>query len=378
MKIGLSILTHAGQSIWENGIGQNIYFLARLLDSLEFVERVLLVDCGDQRRAAPEADGFSERFPIVSQGDASDLVDVAIEIGGGFDLEWIARFRARGGKVCFYVCGQPYAALIEPSTFNKSGFFSSAERCDEVWVLPKDAEFTGLLRALHRCPVYVVPYLWASDFLDQARHEMETASGPEYGYVPGSLTTSTPARIAIFESNSSPIKTGLIPLLACEMAQLFDDQAISEVHLLNSSHFAEHTSFTFMKASLDIGKTDRIRTHAREYFAPFMATNADIVISHQLHCSQNYLYFDVLAGGYPLIHNSPLFEDVGYYYPDCDVECAAAQVIAARLSHDRNFNEYRMRGQRAIDRVDPLNPHNRTEYARRLIALHAGQQGMRT
>ena len=376
MKIGMSILTHQGQSIWENGIGQNIYFLARLLSSLGFVERVFLVDCGDQRRAAPEADRFSELFPIISQAEATDLVDIAIEVGGGFDVEWIARFRARGGKLCFHVCGQPYAALIEPSTFNKGGFFSSAERCDEVWVLPKDAEFAGLLRSLHRCPVHVVPYLWASDFLDRARVEMKAASGQDFGYVPGSLSATKPARVAIFEPNSSPIKSGLVPLLACEMANVYEAQAISEVHLLNSSHFAEHTTFSCIKSALNIGKTGKIHTYAREFFAPFMAAHADIVISHQLHCTQNYLYLDVLAGGYPLIHNSPLFEDVGYYYPDCDVECAAAQVVRARLSHDMELDDYRAGAAGAIHRLDPLNAQNRTDYARRLIALHTGTQGV--
>ena len=46
-----------------------------------------------------------------------------------------------------------------------------------------------------------------------------------------------------------------------------------------------------------------------------MARGANIVVSHQLDCPQNYLYLDTIYGGYPLIHNSLHFSDIGYYYP---------------------------------------------------------------
>ncbi|WP_322084017.1 DUF2827 family protein [Burkholderia sp. BCC1972] len=38
MRIGISVFTHAGLNVWENGLGQNVFYLARLLRTLPFVE----------------------------------------------------------------------------------------------------------------------------------------------------------------------------------------------------------------------------------------------------------------------------------------------------------------------------------------------------
>ena len=50
MRIGISVLTHAGQNIWENGMGQNVLFLARLLQRIGFVESVTLIDAPGSER----------------------------------------------------------------------------------------------------------------------------------------------------------------------------------------------------------------------------------------------------------------------------------------------------------------------------------------
>ena len=65
MRIGISVLTHSGQSIWENGLGQNILFFARLLRGLPFVTDVVLLDCGDQKRLPPDADGLLPGLRLI-------------------------------------------------------------------------------------------------------------------------------------------------------------------------------------------------------------------------------------------------------------------------------------------------------------------------
>ncbi|MCZ8254234.1 MAG: DUF2827 family protein, partial [Polaromonas sp.] len=54
MRIGISVLTHAGQNIWENGLGQNVIFLAQAFQRLPFVESVVLLNGGDQQTMPPQ------------------------------------------------------------------------------------------------------------------------------------------------------------------------------------------------------------------------------------------------------------------------------------------------------------------------------------
>jgi Protein of unknown function (DUF2827) len=59
-----------------------------------------------------------------------------------------------------------------------------------------------------------------------------------------------------------------------------------------------------------------IATFAGRYAAyEFMAAYGDAVVSHARENGQNYLYYELLCGGYPLIHNSPFLGTAGYFYP---------------------------------------------------------------
>lgn len=366
MRIGLSIITQAGHDIWSNGIGQNVYHLACLLEGLSLVERVVLINCGDQETPPRGTGAIGTRFPLVPLREAADLIDVAIEMSGALDAEWTARFRARGGRVVFLSCGQPYAALIEPSLFDRPAFTGIAERCDEVWQLPKDRRFAAMMRAIHRCPVHEVPYLWAPLFLEEAMRD--APDGEAFGYRPGTLRAA-PARPAIFEPNISPIKMGIIPFMICEEVERRDPAAIGDVRFLNGDHMTTQHSFVYLVEHSDLYKAGKLSIHGRDYFARVMARSANMIVSHQLLCAQNNLYCDALHGGYPLIHNSPLLADAGYYYPESDIEAGVTQFELARREHDRNTVAYADRSRRVLAALDPADRRNRDAYARRLIAL---------
>ena len=79
MRIGISILTRSGQSVWQNGIEQNVFFLAACLAEISCVEKVFLIDCGDQGRLPDDANPFDDRFPIVPMSEAPDDLDLVID-----------------------------------------------------------------------------------------------------------------------------------------------------------------------------------------------------------------------------------------------------------------------------------------------------------
>lgn len=374
MRIGITLLTRPGQNIWNSGIDQNVYHLADLLTEIPFVEEVVLINTGDQDRPPCEAGPTGERFPLVSLTDVVDHIQVAIEMSGGLPAEWIARFRARAGKIVFHACGQPYSALIEPSTFDRPGFFSDPERCDEVWLLPKDLPFAPMMRALHRCPVREVPYLWSPIFLEQSIRRFE-AEGLAFGYREGALSSGK-IRAAIFEPNISPIKMGIIPYLICDAMERQMPGSIEHVSLLNTNHMREQQSFVQMMHNSKLYRDGKVAITQREHFASVMGSRANIVVSHQLSCLQNYLYLDALFGNYPLIHNSPIFSDAGYYYSGSDIGEGVSALQRAYESHDRDFAEYSARSRALLARLSPFDRANRDAYARRLLAL-SGTVGSR-
>lgn len=367
MRIGVSIMTGDGQHVWNNGLVQNIYHFAGLLRSIPFVEEVYLLNCGDRDTHPRGSDEAARSFPLLKPTEAFDLIDVAIEMGGAIDVEWIRRFRFRGGKFILHLCGQPYVSLVEPTVFDREGFFIDALRFEEIWLLAKDMVFAPMLRTIHRCPIHEVPYLWSPRFLEQTIEKTEDGE-PRYGYRKGSLQPGR-ARPAIFEPNISPIKMGLIPYMICDAVERASPGTIDHVTYLNGDGTLAHPTFVHFMQNSTIYQAGKAKIIGRDFFAHIMERGSNIVVSHQINCPQNYVYLDALYGSYPLIHNSVLFKDAGYYYEASDAVAGAQALRDAIEQHDHELNAYARRGKSVIDGLSPSARSNIDHYARRLLAL---------
>lgn len=368
------MLTHDGQNIWENGLGQNTVFLAQLFAALPGVTSVVLIDVGDQRVMPQQVEALSLGFLRVNLQQAADLVDVVIEMAGAIDAQWLQLMRARGKKVVFYCCGQPYNALVEAAIFEKPATFHRADRCDEVWVLPEYADFAPLQRTLHRCPVHVVPYVWHPQFLVQRMEEVRGQTGLQYGWTPPGADRPG-FRVAIFEPNISVAKTSTISMLICDEAYRHNPASVAKMSVLNTLHMATHPTLLYLANSLSLVRDHKAVFLGRHDVVGFMVENADAVVSHQWHNNQNYSYLDALYGNYPLIHNSEWLHEsfgAGYYYPAFDTVQGAQQLLSALATHDANLPAYQTRSQAVFEAVNPLTPANLAAYSALLNKLCHG------
>ncbi|QNK65540.1 DUF2827 domain-containing protein [Variovorax sp. PAMC26660] len=370
MRIGISVITRAGQSIWENGLGQNVVFLARLFQQLPFVQSVVLIDVGDQQVMPAQVDLNALGLRLMRAHEATDEVDVIIEMAGALDPQWLALQRARGKKVVYYCAGQPYAALIEPAVFDKPGLFSRPDRCDEIWLLPEYQTFASFQRVLHRCPVRVVPYLWHPQFLEQRIAEV-TQLGHRFGWQTGVVRAGL--RVAIFEPNVSVAKTSSISMLACDEAYRAEPGSVAMMNVLNTLHMKDHPTMLYFANQLDLVQQHKALFLGRHDIVGFMVQSADAVVSHQWTNDQNYSYLDALYGDYPLVHNSPWLHGfgAGYYYPGFEAAEGGRQLRIAASEHDTRLEDYRQRSRQVFDAVDPFNAANVEAYARLLLDLQA-------
>jgi len=197
------------------------------------------------------------------------------------------------------------------------------------------------------------------------------ANGDHFGWRPSPPDVHPGLRAAIFEPNISVLKNAVIPLLICDEAYRREPGAVSQLRALNTAHMVEHPTFNFLANSLDLVKDRKAVFLAREEFAGHMATQSDLVVSHQWLNDENYLYLDALWGGYPLVHNSPWIRHLGYYYPDFDIDAGASQVLTAWREHAGNLVGYCARARSFITTLDPVHPANLDAYARRLLSLAA-------
>ncbi|WP_198344709.1 DUF2827 family protein, partial [Burkholderia ubonensis] len=79
--VGISLFARDGQAIWENGIHQNIAYLAMMLKRSDRVGPVYFLNGGDARAlpAGLDLDGLD--VPLVQPNDVTHALDVVIEMG---------------------------------------------------------------------------------------------------------------------------------------------------------------------------------------------------------------------------------------------------------------------------------------------------------
>lgn len=356
LKVGVSIFVRKGtQSLWENGIYQNCLFLVMLLQRSPLVGQTFLVagggDGGPEDASAFLADSPA---PLIDMAQAAQELDVMIEMSAQLGREWMVAFRERGGKIVSMRVGNDYVIDIERMVFDKPhGLLLTGAPYNEIWTLPEyEATCVPYFASGFRAPVRMMPHLWSPMVLERA-----TASLPEgqrFDYQPGRRRW----RVAMFEPNICMVKTSHIPLLCCEAAHRADPDLLEHVYAYNTFHMKDHPVFNGFANSLDIVRHGLSTFEGRFPTWQVMALYVDAVVSHHWENGQNYLYYEALHGGYPLIHNSHLIGDCGYRYHDFDCEEGGRALQRAFAEHDANLPAYRERARRFIAGLDPEAEEN--------------------
>ena len=359
LNIGITIgLREPGESLWVNGIKQNALFLAKVLMKSARGHQVTLVNT----TAVPVTSALSwslaefDTRPFVEMKDA---LDVLIELGGQIDAEQTAYLKARGVKIVSYVCGVEYIHVTESVLFGRRMWDTLFVNrgYDEVWAIPQVAKSSlPFLQSLRRCPGRVVPFVWDPMFLTE-----RTRALPAHGeYRPSGKCGK---RLTVMEPNHDVVKCCLYPMLIIDEVYRRAPDSIAFTHVTNGDHLA-HASpeFAMLMNYLEIVRAGKASFVGRFDTPTFLSELTDVVVSHQWENPLNYFYFDVCWQGYPLVHNASLAQDIGYYYPDNDVQKAADQLVIALEDHDEDWEHYTRQQRQLLRRFTSENSVVVSEY----------------
>jgi hypothetical protein len=366
LRVGITLgLGHEAETLWNNGIKQNAVFLAETLKQCENVASVRLVNMS-HIPITPALPWDLERWPTVAFEAAKDDLDVLIELGGQVGGDQTAYLKERGTRLVSYCCGFEYVHAMESVIFRRPSFGHNLfvnQRYDAIWMIPQVAPISaGYFTVLRRRPAKVVPFVWDPVFLQQRAAAF--ANQGEYRPRQG------PARLTVMEPNLNVVKFCLYPIFIVEEAFRRRPELVSFLHVTNAQPLvADSPEFVSLMHQLDIVRAQKASFVGRFETPQFLAEFTDAVISHQWENALNYFYLEVCWQGYPLIHNAYLCRELGYFYPGNDVDAGCGQLLHALQSHDEQWEEYRDRQRRLIDRFLPSNAKVRSEYTALLTQL---------
>jgi hypothetical protein len=133
---------------------------------------------------------------------------------------------------------------------------------------------------------------------------------------------------------------------------------IDYLRVYNTLHLKGDTQFVGFARSLDLVRHGRATFEPRLPVYEIMTQQADALISHHWENAQNYVYYEALYGGYPLIHNSTLLGGCGYRYTDFDCEDGALALRQAFAAHDASLADYRGAAHAFLATLDPESERN--------------------
>lgn len=366
LKVGVTLYLRGGaQSLWENGIFQNCFFLIMLLNKSPLVGQTFIVnggpgkadDTGDFLALAPA--------PMIGLDEAMQQLDVIIELSAQLDPKWGADFKARGGRIVGMRVANDYVIDIERAIFDRPhGLLMSGTPYDVIWTLPA---FEKTCHSYYefglRAPVTAMQHLWSPVLLERSLAQLKPAR--KFSYTPGRKRW----RLAILEPNICMVKTAHLPMVLCDVAHRQDPNFIEYLRVFNAMELKEQKIFVDFARGLDLVRHGIATFEPRFATYEIMTKQADGIVAHSWENQQNYVYYEALYGGYPLIHNSTLLGGCGYYYPEFDCNEGALALRQAFDEHDGRLEDYRRDARAFLATLDPESDRNVAAYTEALASL---------
>jgi hypothetical protein len=360
LRVGVTLyIRDENQTIWENGIFQNTFFLLNLLKQSSVIEWCCVVAGGPgDPKAARDLLGHSD-VDVISMSEALDTLDLVIELSAQLDPEWGRTFVERGHRIIAMRVANDFVIDAERMAFGlPAALVMSGVPYQEVWTLPAFARTcASYYEAGYRAPVRVMQHLWSPELLN--RSLATRAPEATFAYVPGRARW----RAAVMEPNLCSVKTCHIPLLVCDVAYRLRPTSFEVVRIFNTVPLRDNEIFIHFARSTHLVRNGLATFEGRFPTYTVMGEMADVIVSHHWENAQNYLYYEALYGGFPLVHNSDLIDDCGYRYRDLDPQDGGRALIQALAQHDRNLDAYKAGAQRFLAKLCPMNEDNVRQYS---------------
>jgi hypothetical protein len=351
-KIGIVI--HSGAALFSNGITQNAYFLYMCLQHCGHACQLL---CNESNPVPFQHDALMLQQIVCNNVSIFDPNEfkLIITVTRSINSEQYDMFHSKRIRVIGLVCGNHYMQDQEEFIHGSSSVFSGkATAVDELWTIPCYKHSHTYLETIRKVPVFAVPHLWHPCILEKRTLTLSKVPAEKLHY---DLSAHTGAKIniIIMEPNLALFKNAWTPLIACEYLHMKYPELINNVFIFN---FPDHPYALSMAKSLSLGSKLQLfrRKEMDEIIMHFNSQqHMPIFLSHQTLNELNYLYYELLYFGYPLVHNSGMLESCGYYYEENNIELCANSILHASKHHSKGQDTYKSAGHKFLEQVDPLH-----------------------
>lgn len=377
INIGITILVedYKTTNLFSNGIRQNVITLQKLFKKCKNINNSYIINTSGIK-GSPAGTAWDEYAPfIITKEEAKQKCDLIVVCHGSLAVEEYAAFRAAGKKIVKQILGPELAMFNERTLFNvpPGGIYKKNNYVSEVWLSPhyyeRDKYF---FQAIYGCETYVGPYIWDSKFIQE--HVELFNKDKKYNFTAQYVPSGEKAkRISTMEPNLNVVKTCVIPLITAELLERKNPETLKYFSVFGGKEVMQKADMIQMVKEFKINKNKKCFFEARYPVVWTLKENTDIVLCHQNQNELNYLYLDAAWLGYPIVHNSPMMKELGWYYPQNDSETAIKHLEYIANHFDTNDyvdEKYLKKSREYAAQFLPDNPKNIKAYEKLIERVH--------
>lgn len=365
----LATATITIENIFSNGLFQNIYLFYRMFDAMGWTP-VLLVNSKPKN-----LDGVPDILKQCRVIAVEDLVKqplpikVYIEIGMSIDPSLRKFLKMIGARICKLYLGNILNIDIETPVFYPGMNFAHhvVGEMEEIWVSPHYGQHAEYAAALNHVDpttnrAKVAPYIWDPCILtDDGRRRITWRP----------LQEGETEKIIIMEPNISFQKTALVPIVAVERWFRKHPDWKGEIIVYNGERLNMTPFFhDTLLPTLDLQKAGKITFKGRSDIISILKEYPSATfLLHQWNNEYNYMLFELMWAGYPVLHNAKTWESFGYYYNSSDLDEMGNLYDNIREKHTERQETYRSHARALAWKHSPYNPEVQKGWAE---ILHCG------
>lgn len=362
MKVGITCEISTLTKIWSNGLFQNLLTLHGILEKIPGIESVLVCktinEDSEFESKILNSIGTNVVFLNNETFKSAPSFDVILEVGFALSKKDFnnARKFSPETKIVHICYGSLYFTATERMVFSDM-FFDIEGKRDEVWISPHFMYSKDFISSFFETDrVKICPYVWDPTLLES---DIKNT---------GKINSDI-KNVAILEPSVNILKTPTIPAMICNEVFKKQSDLIDHCFVFGGEKLVQKTIANNIFGRLEIVKDGKLTFEKRKKFSDIFVNHCGLIVSHQHFCELNYVYLEALHLGIPLVHNSPMIKDAGYYYPDFEIKKGAKALQKAIETHESRSKEYDEISKKTVWNYSSKNPKNIKGYAHLIESL---------
>jgi len=355
MKIG--IFVKKPENIFSNGCIQQTYFLKKLFENcgyeVDFLSIEVQYTCFELTNET-----------IIFTDDTFDFSLYNCVILGSLVLlpetnkSFIDNLLSYNIHIINLICGNVYILHQEEFVFQKHNILSHYRQdyFSENWVLEMYDYARDYIQMVSATNTLITPYVWDVDIIEKY---IESNNILKNDFT----EDNSKVNLLMFEPNMSIHKNALIPLLICDEYYKQNKDKVNKVYVFCGDKVIKESQFV---KQLDVYKDNKLETYGRiimPYIVDVIQKNnnfRNVVVSHNILNSLNFLHLEMFYLGFPIIHNCKPFKQNGLYFDDYELFKAVELIETVRVEFDKT--SYINQCKPILEEFSPTNQLRITTY----------------